>query len=505
MAEENLHSRSNELTRSSTLRDFLAIGFRQRRLIVGTFLGILCAAVLIAFLLPRKYETQLKILVRPVRADSVVSPDLAPALQLRSQVTDEELESEAELLKSKDLLAKVVLACDLHKRGSSSLWNSIWDRAGGAGENPEGDRKVARAVIALEKDLTVEPIRRTNLISVAYAASDPQLAVRVLNSLANLYLEKHLAMHRVPGAFDFFHQQAEEYRKTLARAETRLADFRREEGVVSPPLEKEITVRKLSDFEAASQQARAAAAETRQRIRTLETQLDSVPRRQTAQVHMADNPQLMQNLKSTLLQLELRRTELLARFEPSYRPVHEVEAQIAQTREAIAAAEKAPLRDETTDRDPTYEALRAELARSKTELAGLQARAAATAGLVQVYRKESQQLDQKEIRQQGMLRAAKAGEENYLLYLRKQEEARISDALDQQRISNVVIAEAATVPIEPRSRRLLVVAVGGFFASVASVILAFAADYWNPSFRTPEEVQSFLGSPVLAAMPKNGD
>jgi uncharacterized protein involved in exopolysaccharide biosynthesis len=210
-------------------------------------------------------------------------------------------------------------------------------------------------------------------------------------------------------------------------------------------------------------------------------------------------------LKSTLLQLELKRTELLTRFEPSYRPVQEIGAQIAQTREAIAAAEKAPLRDETIDRNPTYEALRAELARSKTELAGLEARAAATASLVQTYRKESELLDQKEIRQQDMLRAAKAGEENYLLYLRKQEEARISDALDQQRISNVVVAEAATVPMEPRSRRPLVVILGGLLASVTSVILGFAVDHWDPSFRTPEEVWSVLGTPVLAAIPKNGD
>jgi uncharacterized protein involved in exopolysaccharide biosynthesis len=113
-------------------------------------------------------------------------------------------------------------------------------------------------------------------------------------------------------------------------------------------------------------------------------------------------------------------------------------------------------------------------------------------------------LDQKEVQQQDMLRAAKADEENYLLYLRKQEEARISDALDRQRISNVVVAEAATVPFKPQGWRLLIVLLGGLIACVASVMGAFAADYWNPSFRTPEEVESFLDSPVVAAFPKNG-
>jgi uncharacterized protein involved in exopolysaccharide biosynthesis len=495
MIEKNLDASAAEGTPSITLREFLAISFRKRRLIINTFLGIFFTAILVAFLLPRQYESQMKILVRHERADSIVSPERDVPLQLRTEVSEEELLSEAELLKSRDLLTKVVVACDLQTFSGSSFWNGISDKS---------DQRIPRAVLVLEKDLTVQPIKLTNLISVTYKSKDPQLAARVLNSLAGLYLEKHLAMHRAPGEFDFFHQQAEEYRKALASTQVRLTNFSRSEGVVSPALEKEITVRKLVEFEAAAQEARAGIAETKQRIRTLETQLASLPHRETTQVRTADNPQLMERMKSRLLELELKRTELLTKFEPSYRLVQEVQEQIAQTREAIAAAERAPLRDETTDRDPTYEALRAELAKSNTELAALQARAAATAGMVRSYRTESQQLDSKEVLQQDMLRAAKADEENYLLYLRKEEEARISDALDRQRFSNLTVAEAATVPIVPQGRRLLIIFLGGLAASLASVMLAFAVDRLDPSFRTPEEVESFMGSPVVAAFPKNG-
>lgn len=199
----------------------------------------------------------------------------------------------------------------------------------------------------------------------------------------------------------------------------------------------------------------------------------------------------------------MKRTELLSKFEPTYRPVQEVEKQIAQTQAAITAAQNSPLRDETTDRDPTYEALRGELAKSRTELAAMEARATAMSSLIRTYRSENEQLDRQELLHQDMVRTAKANEENYLLYLRKEEEARISDALDRQRFSNVVVAQPAAVPYTPQARWVLVVLLGAMFAGVASVTVAIVADRWDPSFRTPEEVESFLGAPVVAAIPKN--
>lgn len=471
---------------------------------VTTFIALLGAVVGIALVLPKQYEAQMKILVRHERADSVVSAERETPRQTQTEVTEGELESEAELLKSKDLLTKVVIACNLDRETDFSFWTSRRGKcASEATSAKQDEEKVAQAVLALENKLKVEPIKLTNLISVTYRASDPHQAAYVLNTLANLYLEKHLAMHHVSGALDFFHQQAEEYRKALEKSEEKLAEFGHKEGIVSPALTREITVRKLSEFEASLLETRAAIEETQRRIQTLETQLASLPARHTTQVRTADNPQLMERLKSTLLELELKRSELLTKFEPSYRPVQEVEQQIAQTKDAIAAAEKAPLRDETTDTDPTYEALRAEHAKASTDSAALKARETATAGMVRLYRAESERLDQQEALQQDVRRTAKADEENYLLYLHKQEEARISDALDEQRISNVLVAEAASVPFKPQRHRLVFITIGGLLAALASVTLALVMDRLDPSFRTPQEVEDFLGSPVLAALPKS--
>jgi len=180
-----------------------------------------------------------------------------------------------------------------------------------------------------------------------------------------------------------------------------------------------------------------------------------------------------------------------------------VEAQIAQTRAAIAAEDKAPVREETTDRNPTYQYVDEELAKARGDLASYQAQAAATTRIVRDYRSSALLLDQKDIEQQDLIRTVKADEANYLLYLNKREEARISDALDERRIVNVAIAEAATAPALPKYPRSLFVLLGILFAVLVSVGAAFAADYFDASFRTADEVEAFLNTPVLAAMPNN--
>ena len=224
---------------------------------------------------------------------------------------------------------------------------------------------------------------------------------------------------------------------------------------MSAQYERDLTLQKASELEASLAQTQAAIAETEQRIQTLERQATSIPPRLTTQLETADNPQLLQQMKSTLLTLELKRTELLSKFEPTYPPVVEVEKQIRETRAAIAGEKDAPVRDETTDQNPTLRVGEVRTSESRTELSGLKARGAANRSALAKYRNSARALQQAAIVQQDLLRTAKTEEDNYLLYLRKQEEARINDALDARGIFNVAIAEPASVPALP-SRSLLI-------------------------------------------------
>jgi uncharacterized protein involved in exopolysaccharide biosynthesis len=311
-------------------------------------------------------------------------------------------------------------------------------------------------------------------------------------------------VHRPAGTLAFFREQTKQYGEGLKEAESRLSDFTRTEGTVSPGQQKGSTLQKLAEFQGNLKETQAAIAETQQRIQTLQAQASTVPSRLTTQVRSADNPQLIEQMKTTLLNLELKRTELVQKFDPSYRLVQEVDTEIKQTQAAIESAGKSKLMDETTDSNPTYQWVDSELARAQSQLSAEQARAAALSRSVQAYEKQASDLDQKEVIQEGLLRDKNAEESNYLLYMRKQEEARISDALDESRIINVAVVEPVAVPVVPSRSRPLVLFLGFLAAIIVSLGVAVVAEYLDPSLRTSEDIKEFLDLPVLASVSDGG-
>ena len=473
-----------------TIRELAMVLFRHRRIFVWVAAVVFAGSVLYA-LAGTKYEASMKILVRRGRADAPVSSGVNAPLDLTHlAVTEEELNSEVELLRDDDVLRRVVEESGIGGRD----WLHFLRMNEGRAE------RVERAARSLAKGLRVEPVKKTNLIAIGYAADDPQRAARVLQLLEKAYLEKHLNVRRPTGELRFFSQQAEESKRQLEEAKVKLLRFTTDHGVVVAGLQRDLTLQKLSD--ASHRQNHVDLAETAQRVSELERQLQKLPNRTTTQIRTADNPELLKELKSSLLNLELKRTQLLTKFEPNHRLVHEVDEEIAQARSAIAAEGLTPVRDETTDKNTQYEWAKSELQRSQVQLRGLLAREAAVTTEEAAFRRMATKFGEDAITQEDLLGKEKAARENYLLYVKKQEEARMNDALDERGIVNVAMAQEPTAPALPVRSVWMVLALGLIAAGTTATGTAFVADYLNPVFRDPDDVVACLNSPVLASLPR---
>jgi succinoglycan biosynthesis transport protein ExoP len=477
-----------------TLRETAMILFRQRKVFVWAWAIVFLAAI--AYLVTGdRYQAHMKLMVRPGRADAPASAqENAPLDLTRLAITEEALNSEVELLRDDEVLRQVVEENGLTGRD----WFHFLRLNEGRSE------RVERAARRLGRKLQIEPVKKTTLISVGYSSGNPRQAASVLQSLANAYMQKHTVVLRPSGEAHFFEQQTEESRRQLEEAQRNLGGFAAGHGVVQAALERDLALQKLSEVDASYRRTRIDMAQVQQRIVELEKRLAAIPERTTTQIRVADNPELLRSLKSSLLDLQLKRTDLLTKFEPNHPLVQEVEQQISQAQTAIAAENAAPLHDETTDKNPHYEWATSELERAQVDRKALAARASATVAQEASYRTLTQQLGQEAVVQDDLLNREKNAEDNYLLYVKKLEEARLADALDQRGIVNVAIAEEPIAPALPIWSTLNVLAVGLLAAGAVGTGAAFMADYLDPGFRTPDDVRAYLEVPVLASLPSRG-
>jgi len=482
-------------SKSISLRDGAGALFRRKALVLSTLFVVIVGTAMVTFLLPDKYESRMKILVKNQRVDVAITPEAtAAAPAADGEVTENQINSEIELLSSKDLLTQAVIEC-----GLAAAENDWFPRS-----SVTEAVRVEKAVNRLTKDLVVTPVRKANIISITYASNSPELSASVLKKLGDLYLEKHLKLHHPEGATNFFKDKANEYESQLKEAERRLAEFQQSNNLVVLAQQKELTLQKTAEAKAKLLESEAAVNEATNRGRRVEQQLAAIPRRIVTQSRALPNQYSAERLNTMMVELQNRRTQLLTKFRPDDRLVREVDEQIRTTREALVRAEQKTAVEQATDLNPLRQTLETELSRARLDQSGAQARRDTLSGQLQQYEGALKKLESDTTKHNDLQREVKEAEDNYQLYAKKREEARIADELDRQKITNVSIAEApaaAQLPASPN--RPLNLLLGLFLAAFLSLGSVFSAELLNDTVYTPRQLEALTGATVLATVPEN--
>src|SRR5437879_118173 len=197
MTELNGISRSDRSVRSRTVRDYVAIGFRNRRLIFLSFVAIFLGCVLAIVVIPPKYEAQTRILLDSSRVNPVISTK-PEVLQTQWKLSEDELNTEMEVLLSRDVLQKAVVGCSLYEldppwtspiAAVQVLQSHLMDSLG---FTPDKDTRIYRATLKLESKIEVVPMPDSNIIQVSYASPFPDRSACVLHAVTQAYMDKHL-------------------------------------------------------------------------------------------------------------------------------------------------------------------------------------------------------------------------------------------------------------------------------------------------------------------------
>ena len=432
------------------------------------FLVVFVAVALGTLALPKKYESQMEILLTNERPDLVVSPSQGSDLSKSDTIDETRVNSEIELLRSSDIMREVVMQCHLAEKHIGAKDKLDVQLTPGVLE---------KAQVQLRHDLRIEPITKTNLIRISYASTDPQLSVDVLHTLTRAYLDEHLAVRGSSVTYGFFATQVVKFAASLKESRAKLAGFRRLHPVTIDD-ERNLLLQQRSQSETELNQTDETLKEQIARASAANLQISGpgIPARIATDIKTVPNEQAIQQLTILWVSLKNSRTQLLNQYRGDDRRVKVVDDQIANTAQALERVETHNLLEQSTNVNPVRQSAELEFAKASLSLAGLEAKSQAIRSQTIAEAKRLQQLEDASDELAVLTAQVKQDLSNYDAYSMKAEEAHVEDLLDAQRIANVAVVEkpiASHIASSPKiGVNLAFGALLAFFAAAAAVFFA---------------------------------
>ncbi|HET7730534.1 MAG TPA: polysaccharide biosynthesis tyrosine autokinase [Usitatibacter sp.] len=409
----------------------------------------------------------------------------------QGMIQREYFQTQIEILKSEDLARKVVHKLrltshpDFDARQAQPPWYARLLPAQAPAPALSEEDLVKAAVSRFKSALQVQLVRNSQLAQISFSAFDRELAARVPNTLADLYIESDLEsrMAMTQKATEWLRERMGELRSKVDASEKALQEYRERERIVDAKgVAMSGVSRQLEEFTRSLVEARRLRAEAEsaysmvQQIRAGKSQVsyDSIPA-----VLKHPGVQRMRELEADA---DRRLSDAAKRYGPEHprliQAKAELEAAKENTRKQIDSVISGLSREYEVARANEAAVERA-LAQSKADIQG-------------INRKEFQLgVLEREVQQNRNL---------YDMFVNRLKETNATGDL-QSTIARVV--DPATVPGSAFApNRTQIVAISAVLTLVVSAMLALLLDRLSNTINSTSDVENRLGVPVLGVLQK---
>jgi uncharacterized protein involved in exopolysaccharide biosynthesis len=465
-----------------TLRDFAHIIFKHKQKLIVIFGVTVLTVVIGSLLMTPVYEASSKILVKFGR-ENIYMPALSggggsPPV-LVDPMREEYINSATEMIKGD----KVIRAA-IQKIGVNKVYPGLVHD----GAPSSAEAALSAATLAIQNNLTVEGVKKANIIDIKFHHNDPGVAALVINTVIDTFVENYVRAYRQPVNYNFFSEQVKLLAGKLKASERELAAFRSRYDISSLQEQKATFLRQISEVEIDLAKTRADLSEDRGKKEALEASQGSPtvePR--LGKETDSNNPYALSGIRTRLTELRLKERELLNRYSETSMFVINVRKEIEEAQQLLTREERTYHDKEVRSLDFTLQALTQKEATLKETLSA--------------FRERLNSLSAAEMKFKELERQFKLDEENYQLYVKKMEEARISNAMDTEKMVGISVVEPASVPTMPvRPKILLNIILSVFLGGLLSVSVTVLAEHLSHTCGKAEDVEKRLGLPVLASI-----
>lgn len=441
-----------------SITGFLDVLNEHRELFLSVFLFVMLLGAIYIFGSPKKYASTMELLVTNDRSVPAISPGKTESTGAVQEVTEEQLNSEAEVLKSADVLDAVV----------DPTWH-----VSKTVRSPDELARHEKAVSTLRRELQVTPVRRSYLLAVQLTTTDPYQATQSLSRLLTSFLDEKRRLIQPAGLWQMFSQQADQYKSQWQEAQKQLSDFQQREGLVSIADQEDLLQKQILETTTELQSSDADLAFTRDKIHGDITQIKSTPERMVTRKTEIPDTGSVDQLHKQLNDLEQRRTELLTKYRSDDRLVQQVDSEIRQARDALNQTLNFRSAETASDINPTWQLAQQDLSENNARLSALSGRRKEIQEEIADLNQKLRVIEQKAGTYNALQQRVAELDQNYQLYLQKRDEAQMAEVMNEHQVLNVAVAQQPTfsaIPVSPRPLRDGVLTVGTGFLLASFVV-----------------------------------
>ena len=508
------------------LRDYWRAVYKHLWLVLGiTLLVTMLAAVYMARK-PDIYEAGSRVQVDLENSAGLGSQSKNSSFIVNNQTDPAYFNTQLQILTGPGLLRRVVKTLDLEHDQSFirpqgravSTWQSLLrmfglskktpaeEQVAASNEVPLSDtvapasssddlseaRQLAPFVNALQTGLKVEPVKETRaggvketrLIDIRFTHSDPQVAAKIVNAVATVFVHSNLEKKNETNSSQgkFLAERVAELQSQIRDGSERLVNYAKSQEILSLDQNQNTVVERLAGLNRQLLDAEKDRTEA-------EAAYFAAQRPGAAEAKAEDGAKVIAEYESKLAELRAKRDELLQENTDEWFEVKEVKQQIAIFEKQLNDTRNQATKIVKTNIDTRYreakakeDTLRAAYARQRAETMA-QNEAAIT------YRIIQQEVETNKELLNGLLQKSKE-----------------NDVLLAGTPNNIHVVDYAISPDEPVGPgRMRVVVLALVLSLGFGMAFAIFLEYLNDTVRSTEDVEKMLRLPTLAVIPAIGD
>jgi uncharacterized protein involved in exopolysaccharide biosynthesis len=493
---------------------------RHKTLIVAVVLAAVAGAyIAVRFVLPELYEAKASVLVKLGRENAELPATVQTGSFISPGVRREELNSEIQMLTAPSLIAETVdrIGLDVflaEPPRPTSGWRAVvahardavrWARQGVEAtlialglQKKLTDRE--KIILGIERSLKVGAELESQVITARLRLPDADLAVRVLDVLLQLYLDRHIEVWRNGDAKGFFDVQVAARRRQVNELEAAREAVKARLDLTSVGEQRAIVLRQLDQVRTEIEAARAKRAGAEAQERAMRARLETLPDQLPQSESINPNP-LIQIRKDRLTVLEQELARRLAVYDPGSQPIKNIEGEIAHLRQLLAAEAPTVVGSVTLQANPLKASFVQSIEQTRVLIEGLDSTTRQLQAQATRLEERLREINLAEQQLRALDREHKIAEDSYIVYTKRMEEGRISEELDRRRVANITLLSPPVRPIEPVSpRKLLIMVLSLPIGLALAVTLALVVEYLRETVASPDDLARLEGAAYLGTV-----